>query len=390
MKILFISPVPTDPCTAGNRARISTLTNAIRELGHTVHFAYIPMEDADLPAMQTRFGSSAFHQIAWTTQEEGAIKNIVRKAGRFLNSGAAFTYRLDAWFDTNANESLRKLNDLHHFDAVIVEYVFMSRAFEAFPDRTLKILDTHDSFGMRYKHYLDSGMRPRWFSTTLAEEEQGFRRANVVLAIQDIETNFFATRIAGSSTEVIQVGHLIDIPPLAIPSEHEAAVFLGSDNPINVVGARYFIDRVLPLVRRRKPSFEVKLAGSVSNEIEAQDGVVKLGFLKNLQDAFDSAMLSINPVLAGTGINIKLLDAMAAGMPIVTTQTGARGLEHFGQNAFFSVADQSPDAFADRILKLLDDRGLRKTLSAGSRSAAEEWNKSQISSMASILKIGNQ
>ena len=56
MKLLMVSPVPTDPITAGNRARVSTLLTLLTRLGHDVTFAYVPYEPADHDAMRNRLG----------------------------------------------------------------------------------------------------------------------------------------------------------------------------------------------------------------------------------------------------------------------------------------------------------------------------------------------
>jgi polysaccharide biosynthesis protein PslH len=386
-RILFVSPVPTDPPNAGNRVRILTLTQRLAEAGHDVHFAYLPMETCDMQAMQRRFGADRLHAIGSrpSPQIGGFWSRMIRKIGRRLNLERAFLWRLDDWYDEAANAELSALHARHHYDAVFVEYVFASKALEAFPRQCLRVLDTHDCFGLRHRTYLKVGMRPQWFSTSLADEEAGFRRADIVLAIQASEARDFATRVAGSRTRILHVGHLIDVGSLEPPSTREAAVFVGSSNPINTAGARYFIERVLPIVRQKRPAFELLLAGSVSDEIEASPGVVKLGFVANLSDAFKAAMVAVNPVQAGTGVNIKVLDAMAAGMPIVTTESGARGLEEYRERGFHVVRDDDAEDFAERILRLMADGGLRQGVSAGARAAAEQWNEAQLGSLSLVL-----
>lgn len=387
LRVLFISAVPTDPPDAGNRVRIMTLTRSLIAAGHEVHFAYFPMESCDLPAMQARFGPDRLHVLHSRLEPPrgGLLSRAARKLGRLMNIEQAFVWGLDDWYDERANSELAALHSLHEYDAVFVEYVFASKALEAFPPDCLRVLDTHDCFGLRHRLYLKAGMRPQWFSTSMADEDSGFRRADIVLAIQASESRDFKARVEGSKTRVLQVGHLIDIADAAPPSRREAAVFLGSANPINVAGARHFIDRVLPIVRRTKPGFQLLLAGAVSAEFEDQDGVVKLGFVPNLQDAFGAAMIAVNPVLVGTGVNIKLLDAMASAMPIVTTRSGARGVEELDGHALFVVEDEDPGAFANRILELIDDADARCRISARARSAAEQWNAAQVSTLVGAL-----
>jgi polysaccharide biosynthesis protein PslH len=386
-RILFVSPVPTDPANAGNRVRIKTLAAWLTSAGHEVHFAYLPMEAFDLPAMQQRFGADHLHVLRSlkASRPGDAVREFVRKIGRRLNVDRAFVWRLDDWYNEAANAELAALHAQHRFDAVFVEYVFVSKALLAFPPECLRILDTHDCFALRHRTYLNAGLRPRWFSTSMADEEAGFRRADIVLAIQSSEARDFAARVKGSTTRVLQVGHLIDIAPPAPPSDREAAVFVGSSNPINAAGARYFIEHVLPIVRRSRPGFELVLAGSVSAEIDDVPGVRKLGFVANLSDAFAAAMVAVNPVQAGTGVNIKLLDAMAAGMPIVTTASGSRGLQEFEGRAFEVVGDADAHAFAASVLRLLDDERLRQHLAVQARAAATQWNDAQVGVLSSAL-----
>ena len=387
MKIIVISPVPTDPVDAGNRARIATLTQELTRAGHDVHFACIPLEAFDEDAMRARFGDDRVHWLPAPPQPgvTGRMANTLRRAGRALKVDAAYRWPLDAWYDEACTAALRKLQAAHRFDAVFVEYVFLSKAFEAFGPEVLRVLDTHDRFGLRHRHYLDAGMKPQWFSTTLAEEERGFRRADYVLAIQPTEARDFAARLAGAPARVLQVGHLIDIGGPVTPADRPAAVFVGSSNPLNAMGARYFIERVLPRVRQQRPNAELLLAGGVCDAIADAPGVVKLGFVPDLRDAFAAAGVFVNPVLAGTGINIKLLDAMAAGMPIVSTTSGARGRDSHGGSAFWVVNDQDAEGFARETLCLMDDVDARIRLGAQARKAALSWNAAQLAALDAAL-----
>jgi glycosyltransferase involved in cell wall biosynthesis len=387
MKILVVSPVPTDPVDAGNRARIASLVRVLSQAGHEMHFAYVPMEPCDRAAMVSRFGAQRLHMLSWAPRAGAArlAVRIARKFARVARLDAGYMVGLDDWYDPRISGELHQLQALHRFDAVFVEYVFMSKALEAFDAPCLRVLDTHDNFGMRHRHYLKAGLRPQWFSTTRAEETEGFERADFVLAIQSTEARDFAARLRGADTRVLLVGHLTETTAPIPPSAREAAVFVGSSNPLNVAGARYFIERVLPLVWRARPGFEVLLAGAVCTEIEDRPGVVKLGFVPKLQDAFGAAMLAVNPIRAGTGLNIKLLEAMAAPMPIVTTRSGARGVEEFEGQGFLLVNDDDANGFAEHVLRLVDDLDARRRLAAGAHAAAEQWNKAQVGTLWAAL-----
>lgn len=115
-------------------------------------------------------------------------------------------------------------------------------------------------------------------------------------------------------------------------------------------------------------------------------GVLKLGRVDNLKDAFTRAPLSINPITLGTGINIKLLDALAAGVPTVSTQTGVRGLSEQYRGGVVVVEDEDHQAFANAIVWLSSSREQRQELGNRAFGDAAEWNRRQMAVLGNILK----
>lgn len=115
-------------------------------------------------------------------------------------------------------------------------------------------------------------------------------------------------------------------------------------------------------------------------------GVLKLGRVENLKDAFTRAPLSINPITLGTGINIKLLDALAAGVPTISTQTGVRGLSEGYRGGVIVVEDGDHQAFANAIMRLSSSREQRQELGNNAFLDAVEWNRRQMTVLGNILK----
>lgn len=391
MKCLMVSPVPTDPVDAGNRARIVNLVESLKAHGAEVHFALLPMESYDSKRTLDRFGTGKFHLVDFHARRESWVRAFARRVGRRIKLSSAYQWCVDDWFDDGVIKQLAALHAEHVFDVVFVEYVFISKAFLAFPDTVLKVLDTHDSFGLRHERYLASGKEPRWFSTSLAQEVIGFERADVVLAIQSGEAADFRARIrAEERTQVVQVGHLVDeVPPVQIPYSR-SAIFLGSDNPINTSGLSWFIEQVMPLIRREFDDFVLKVAGGVCKTVSQTDGVQLLGYVEELGEAFSSAAVNVNPVQMGTGINIKILDALAHGAPSVTTRSGARGLEYLEGGALKVVGDFDAPAFAEHVCRLLRDRAELEACCRAAHEAAREWNSMQQASIAAVLNMAEK
>lgn len=391
MKILMISPTPTHPVTAGNRARIGSLVRTLQRLGHELHFALGTLAQPDLSAMGELLGER-LHVLRCRRPYAigGFLPRARRKLLKIVGSEAAHTWALDDHYDPGLSPQIAELCGGESFDAVIVEYVFMSKAFEAVPSDAIKILDTHDRFALRHRTFLEAGQVPQWFSTSVAQENAGFRRADYVLAIQDQEARVFTEQLGeqqlgGRRPEVITVGHLLDVQERVIPATAPHAVFLASGNPINVDAARYFISSVLPLVRRVRPDFRLLLAGDVGAEFGDVEAVTCLGRVASVNDAFRRGALAVNPVRMGTGLNIKMLEALACGIPCVTSEAGSRGLERHGGSAFVAVGDDAADAMANAILSLLSDPRRAAALGEAGFRRAEEWNRTQLAGLSRVL-----
>lgn len=150
-------------------------------------------------------------------------------------------------------------------------------------------------------------------------------------------------------------------PPLPPPGQslppHDVA-FLGNlFMPNNVDGLRWFVQEVWRRVTEQRPGTTLLVAGSSpAPELAAlcsqTPGVTLLANPANVSDVYHCARVLINPTRQGSGVNMKALEFLDSGKPVVSTSQGVKGLpaEH---GALFHVADQ-PEAFAARVLALLD------------------------------------
>lgn len=386
MKILMVSPVPTHPPIAGNRARILTLANSLSAAGHELYFAWVALEEGDRIAMTKHF-DGAFTELMY--REPKAVSSVSarlwRRMLRQLGLASAYVWGVDDWYDPALTPQLTALHEKYRFDVVFVEYVFLSRAFEAFPDNVIKVIDTHDRFADRHLHYLRAGKQPNWFATTVAGESEGLARADVVVAIQDNEAQQFAAILPGRS-RVTTVGHLLDMSQSVHLAEEPRAVFLASANSINVDAANAFITGALPLIRTKIPDFEFWLAGDVCLNALDAEGVHKLGRVDSIANTYAQSALAVNPVHMGTGLNIKTMECLALGVPLVATESGSRGLENLRGKAFISVADDDAVAMSTEVIRLLRDSDLRKTLVREALAAARNWNAAQLANLSQVLQ----
>ena len=140
-------------------------------------------------------------------------------------------------------------------------------------------------------------------------------------------------------------------------------LFIGSNHPPNIDGINYFYQKVfLPFLRPK--GISLSIAGKVCDNINIEDPKVKkIGFYNgNIADLYSSTKVIIIPILEGSGLSIKTMEAMAFGKPIVTTPKGARGMNIDAKPFMIVDMKKDPESFAAAISNLLDSPEKRKTL----------------------------
>ena len=151
-------------------------------------------------------------------------------------------------------------------------------------------------------------------------------------------------------------------------------------HPPNVEGALWLAREVWPLVRRLSPGARLTLAGRAPPpEIAALTAAdVRVpGMVDDLRPLYARASMVTAPIFWGSGVRIKILEALACGLPLVTTALAAEGIDlRQGESALFA---EQPGEFAAAIARLLDDAALRVRLSAAGRALVErDYDAEQI------------
>lgn len=383
MKVAFFSKIPVFPAHGGNRARIHSFCERLIGSGCEVDFYLIPsrqMQDFDRDEHARFFGRD--HVIILHRSRVQALLFSLKAAfwllwGRMREAVGVHRKQanVDYLFPGGLERRIRSVAARRAYDICIVSYVHFSKIFDVFGADTLKVLDTHDSFSNEF---------------TAEAEAKGFRRADVILAIQDDEAALFRRQLGAEAHRVRVLSHLIAPRRLAGAVEGQGATFIGSAFEANIVSLRYFVDEVLPLVLRRLDGFRLFVAGTVCDTVADHPNIVKLGRVKTVADAFAGAPVLINPIRAGTGVKIKLLDAMSLGVPTVSTLSGVRGVEPRYLAGVVRVADDDAAAFAEAVVRLSTDGEERARLGAAAFACGQDWAARQDAHIAELLAHARQ
>ena len=330
-KILVVSHTPTHPVNSGNRARVNSLLDALQTAGHEIYFFFLDFGNGDNETMREKW--DMFLTLPYRFPRPSIDRRMRDFISKNLKVDLYKPYELDDWYRNRLDKEFEKLNDKFSFDVILVEYVFFSKAFLSFAE-AVKILDTHDIFGDRHKMFLKHNQQPTWFYTTPADETTGLQRADAVLAIQEKENNYFSSLAPG--TAVLTVGHSPGLCPLLLRKALPNGCFsFGSGNNVNIDALHYFLDDIWPGVQKQAPKAHLEIVGNICKQFPSlPEGCHATGEVADLGESYATADIVINSVRFGTGLKIKNIESLGYGMPLVTTQAGAEGLESGAGKAF--------------------------------------------------------
>ena len=144
--------------------------------------------------------------------------------------------------------------------------------------------------------------------------------------------------------------------------------------PPNVDGVQWFAREVWPLIRRQRPEAATDIIGArPPQEVVALgqngSGLRVTGYVESLTPYLEECGVFIVPLRAGGGMRVKILNALAHGLPIVSTTLGCEGIR-VTPGRDILIAD-TPEAFAEAVLRVLGDRALAHRLADNGRRLAE-------------------
>ncbi len=180
-------------------------------------------------------------------------------------------------------------------------------------------------------------------------ESRVYTRVNRVIFLSERDRQAFD----GVRAEVVPPGvDLAYFTPQEVSPDRKNLIFLGSLNWIpNLDGLRWFLGEVWPRVRSALPGVRLWIVGKEPPPGLGGPGVEVTGFVPDVRPYVRKGGLMVVPLRMGTGVQIKILEALAMGIPVVTSEVGAGGLPHL--RPALAVA-RSPEEWVQRIQELLD------------------------------------
>lgn len=258
------------------------------------------------------------------------------------------------------------------FDVVHVESIFLTPYVPIIRkySQARVLLRAHNVEHLIWRRIAQCERNPlkRWYLKHLSLTLGAYEREHVndydgVMCITDTDADFF--RSAGCRKKVVSIPFGVPLEPMETVDEEPCSLFhLGSMDWLpNIEGVRWFLSQVWPLVHKQIPEVHLYLAGRrMPADLRQLDmeGVSVVGEVPDAMYFINSKQINVVPLLSGSGIRVKIIEAMSAGKVVISTTVGAEGI-HYTDGKDLLIAD-TPEMFVQQIQRCVADPGLCRTI----------------------------
>ena len=373
-RALFLSPETPYPAIGGGPLRSASLLEylAARFAVHAIVFREPGSPDPreTMPAglvERLDIVDLPFHSKGTFARSLRNISRLARRAPPLIDRFSGFTAPLDAYLAGN------------EYEFAVVEHFWCAPYVRQIrPHSRHVILDLHNieslwhaSLAVRETPARAIALR-RFAAAARQLERELLPEFDVLLVTSTLEADRLR-RIAAHPNVTIYPNALPEIPKPS-RAECEEIVFSGNlEYQPNIEAIRYFKDAIWTRLRSR-PELKWRIIGKnpgfVRDLVANDPRIETLGFVEDAVAVLAESQVAVVPILSGSGTRVKIVEAWAAGTPVVATPMGAEGLNF--QEGEHLVTAATPDRFAEAVGRLLDSPEERRRVGSAGRKLYEQ------------------
>ena len=369
MKILWVKTDFLHPTDRGGQIR--TL-ETLRHLhgGNEIH--YVAYDNPSQPEGVAR--SPEYCTRAYPVNRAVPARGSAQFMGQLArNLVSPLPLAVGRYVSRTMQEQIQALLAQHRFDSIVCDFLSVAPNI---PDLSRAVLFQHNVetvIWRRHAEHAGSALRRAYFRLQADRmfrcERAACQTAGHVIAVSENDASQMKNLFGVSRISAVPTG--VDLSYFDRPADRRrggAIVFVGAmDWMPNIDGARWFTSEVLPLIRRQRPGTKLILAGrspvAELTALGAADPLIEVtGTVPDVRPYLWDAAISVVPLRIGGGTRLKIYEAMAASVPVVSTPIGAEGLAGIDGREI-SLAESASD-FAARCLSLLDSEAVASAQAA--------------------------
>jgi len=377
MQILLLTQVVPYPPDSGPKVKTYHVLRYLAERGHQVTLASFVREGEKESLEKLRPLCAAIHAVPIRRSLLGNARAYVHS----LRSGQPFLVARDASKEMSGlvRRLTRERNLIVHADQLSMGQFALE--WNGAP----RLLDAHNAVWTvvaRAQKFAPFFLRPILArETRLLQKYEGqlCRQMNAVLTVSQDDAKKLVD-VGADPKKISVIPIAIDCAELQLLPRRTGSLNLLIVGtlfyPPNADGVRWFIRNIFPLIQKKIPGIHVTIVGArppkdIRNFARKNPQIVSVtGYVEDLKSYLEQATVMVVPVRVGSGMRVRLLEAFARGIPVVTTSMGAEGIEaRHGEHLL--IADQETE-FAEQTVRLLQDDCLRDRLVTNARRLVEE------------------
>ena len=389
MKVLQLCNKPPYPPVDGGTLAMNSITQGLLRAGCEVRVLTVetdkhPVRTGELPddyRQRTQFES---------VYVDLGVKALPAAVAAFCGE----SYHVKRYINSAFAQRLTKILQEQTFDVVHIESIFLTPYVPIIRrhSQAKVILRAHNVEHLIWRRVAQSTHNPlkrsylKHLSLTLrAYELEHVNDYDGVVCITQADADYFRNngcrRPIASIPFGVEVGAEVkgtsDNSELRTPNPEFSLFHIGAMDWIpNQESIAWLLDEVWPMVHREVPQAHLYLAGRKMPErwMKARiDGVTVVGEVDDAAEFIRSKQINVVPLLSGSGIRVKIIEAMAAGKAVVTTTVGAQGIDYTdGVNLLLA---NTPDEFARQIKRCMDDPAYCRSVGeAAAQLIREQYN----------------
>ncbi len=362
MKVLQLCNKPPYPPVDGGTMAMNSITQGLLQAGCEVRVLTVesdkhPLRREQLPA----------DYVAQTAIEGVYVDLAVRPLSAAVAMLCGESYHVKRYRSEAFAAKLRQVLQADRYDVVHVESIFLTPylpLIRRYSDAKV-ILRAHNVEHLIWRRVAEStrhGLR-RWYLKHLSLTLRAYELEHIgaydgVVCITRNDADYF--RANGCRRPIVDIPFGVEIEELPNVEAEPASLFhIGAmDWMPNRESIQWMLDEVWPVVHREVPQARLYLAGRKMPErwMRADiEGVNVVGEVPDAMHFIASKQINVVPLLSGSGIRVKIIEAMSVGKAVVTTTVGAQGIDYTdGENLLIA---NTPQEFAQQIKRLVDDPG---------------------------------
>jgi sugar transferase (PEP-CTERM/EpsH1 system associated) len=372
MKILYLSLRFPYPPHSGDKIRTYNVLKKLSE-NHSIHFISFchPSQGSELNKQLAEYcdkiETASFSKLR-------AYKNCL------LYFSFAEPFQINYWHSREMQRKIDRALESSDFDLIHVQFFRMAQYVRKY-NNIPKLLDSCDSYALNLSRRakLDRGLswpllivetnRVKKYEVEIA------RHFNSVTLVSPLDMNCLYSLDKNIPLSVVPMGVDLEYYQPGNEAYGPNLLFTGTIKYFpNSDAILYFYNEIFPIIKNAVPDVKFYVVGNLPpkkiRKLEAGGDVIVTGRVEDVRPYFDKSAVFVCPLRSGSGMQTKILESMAMGVPVVTSSMGVQALEaSIGKDILVS---DKPEEFAQKVISLLKDRERRQSIAQNSRKLVEE------------------